>query len=85
MPATTDHQAFPQPLVKWIFNLPPYNAEKGVNPENYPKGEAVRIDLKTTIQDIVVSPIAPQWYDDCVRAIVDRFAPTLRVVASQMR
>jgi hypothetical protein len=51
---------------------------------NYPYGERLSIDLTKAIQDVVVSPLAPKWYKDCVDAIVGSFAPRLQVCASKM-
>jgi hypothetical protein len=48
------------------------------------EGQRLSFDLKKGIQRVVVSPLAPAWYKDCVTAVVERFAAWLPVATSEM-
>jgi hypothetical protein len=73
-------------IVKWEATTTPIGPPRGdVVWVKCPKGCHVPIDITKTIQAVVVSPLAAQWYHDCVRAVVDRFQPGLRVEQSAMR
>lgn len=50
----------------------------------YPRGERVGLDLTTAVESITVSPLAPEWYNDCVAAVVKQFPPWLKIVPSAM-
>ncbi len=52
--------------------------------DKYPHDEQVTVDLPTAIQDVIVSPIAPTWFHDVVSAVVEKFAPGLRIERSAM-
>jgi hypothetical protein len=42
-------------------------------PELTKEGMAIQCDLDALIQEVVVSPSAPQWYTDTVRQVCERF------------
>lgn len=58
-----------------IFNDP-------TNQSANPLGLAVPIVPEALIESVRVSPIAPSWFTDVVRSVVNRFATGVRVAAS---
>ena len=52
-----------------------------------PPGLNVTVDLMSLVEGIFVNPYADDWYADAVRAVVEKFAPTLsdRVTWSKMK
>jgi hypothetical protein len=47
-------------------------------------GKRIFVELGSMIEEIVISPLVPPWYGDCVRAVVKQFAPAITVSDSAM-
>lgn len=47
--------------------------------------ELVDVDIDAAFERIVVSPHAPAWFGDCVRAIVQKFGVSVPIADSTMR
>jgi hypothetical protein len=73
-------------VVKWnpsqVFNAAAKEMESEM--ERCAANDSLPIDLQKALGDLVVSPLAPAWYITCVRSVVERFAPWLPVVVSEM-
>ena len=50
-----------------------------------PIGLSVPVDVRALIKSVHVSPIAPAWFADSVRAVIDRFGPHLPVEQSELK
>jgi hypothetical protein len=58
-------------LLKFLYQHVPLNSPHG------PLGFAIPVALDALVEEIFVSPYAENWYAETVRAVVERFAPTL--------
>jgi hypothetical protein len=69
-----------------VAALPALRGEEGVGDADEPsvKGFAFHIDPETLIAEVIVAPLAADWYENAVRAVVQAFAPTLRVRRSSL-
>jgi len=74
-------------IVQWLStnqpNRPPTRDDRTPF-DRYPQGVFVPIDLKKAIREVVVSPLVPRWHEECVRAVVERFSPWVKVTQSKM-
>jgi hypothetical protein len=68
-------------LVKLLGEHVPLDSPPG------PPGLFVPVDLDRLVDGVFVSPYAPEWYADVVKAVVEKFAPSLigRVHWSMMK
>lgn len=73
-------------VVKWSIRERPDNKNLvDTDFERYPAGEWIPVKIREAITDVMVSPLAPDWFHECVNFVVDRFSKGLPVVKSTMR
>ncbi len=49
-----------------------------------PRSLTLPLSVVGTLEEVVISPTAPEWFHECVRLIVEQFAPQLAVSHSKM-
>lgn len=76
---------------RFIWVHPDYSKIKLSEPDsldlltNLPEGHKESIDLDLAVDDVIVSPLAPDWFFEAVQATVQRFGSKIQVARSSLR
>ncbi|HVZ93705.1 MAG TPA: hypothetical protein VG797_04265, partial [Phycisphaerales bacterium] len=70
-------------VVVWGAARKGHNTRLG-NAQEWPSSMTIPIRVRGVIEDVVTSPLAPKWFHDCVKAVVDKFEPGLSISCSGM-
>lgn len=53
--------------------------------EKYKNGIKVNVNLGKLIDEIVISPFAPEWFSDLIRDILDKYSLNFKLIDSKLK
>ena len=53
--------------------------------EKYKNGIKVNVNLVKLIDEIVISPFAPEWFSDLIRDILDKYSLNFKLIDSKLK
>jgi len=67
-----------------VMKLPMIEETIDSDPEIISSGLMIKVDVEQLIEQIYISPTAPDWFIDLVKSLIHRFGYTFNVVQSKL-